>query len=132
MKFANLLIARPIYFTIYGEVYEDMDVFIHHPFYHFGPFEITCQSLVNSAINVEGMWIIDVMDRRTTVPFDGGNATLNGSVVTITTELRGGNRTVLIASQPVDGKFTCETSDTSLSQTIQIITGLVCMCDVNT
>jgi len=128
VKFAYLLIARPIYFTIYGEVYEDMDVFIHHPFYHFGPFEISCQSMVNSVINTRGMWVIDVMGSRTTVPFDGGNVILNGSMVTVTTELRRTNQTVLVASQPINGKFTCETSDASLSPTIQIITGL--MCDI--
>ena len=79
-------------------------------------------------INTSGTWIIDVMDSTTIVPFDGGNVTLNGSAVTITTVLRGVDpflQTVLIASQPIDGYFTCETTDSLLSQSIQIITGIM-------
>jgi len=68
------------------------------------------------------MWIIDALGNVTEVLIDGGSVMLNGGDVTISTVLRGTNEAVLVASRPIDGRFTCKPSDSSSSQ-IRTITG---------
>ena len=117
-------IAQSTYFSIYGEVYEDSDIFIHHPLYHVGPFEIMCNSLDENAIAEQGQWIIQAFNSSTTVAFNGGTVFLSNSSVNASATLRGVEsfgQATLTVDQPVEGYFTCIVNN--VSHTIRVITG---------
>lgn len=105
-------------------MYEDSDVFIHHPLYHPGPFEIVCRSNNTNAINEQGMWSINVSDVVTNFTFNAGSVFLNNTINALAT-LRGEGlfrQATLRIDQPIEGNFTCIINNTS--HTIRVLTGM--------
>ena len=120
----HYFIAQSVFFDIYREVYEDSDVFIHHPLYHPGPFEITCRSQDENAITEQGQWIIQAFNDSTTIDFNGSTVILNNSSITASASLTGQQPFVLaslLIDQPVEGYFTCIVNN--ISHTIRVLTG---------
>ena len=118
-------VAQSTYFSIYGEVYEDSDIFIHHPLYHIGPFEIICNSQDENAITEQGQWVIQAFNSSTTITFNGSTVVLNNSSISASAMLRGEEpfrQATLTVDQPIEGYFTC-TVNNSNSHTIRVITG---------
>ena len=119
--FIYLYVAHSTYFEIYGEVYEDSDVFIHHPLYHPGPFEIVCRSTDEGAITEQGNWIIEAFNSSTTIPFNDSTVTLNNSFVTASAMIRSNGLAALMIEQPIEGYVTCVVNN--ISHTVRLLTG---------
>ena len=123
-----LFVAQSTYFTIYNEVYEDSDIFIHHPLYHPGPFQIICNS-DTSNIDVQGQWIVQAFDSNTTIAFNSNSTVLNNSSVSVSVVSGIGGvpgrislTTQLMLDQPIEGYFTCIINN--VSHTIRVLTGM--------
>ena len=125
-----LFVAQSTYFTIYDEVYEDSDIFIHHPLYHTRPFQIICNS---DTLDEQGEWVVQAFDSNTTIAFSSNstvlnNSSVNASVGLIITESPRGLilLSILMLDQPIEGYFTCIVNN--VSHTIKVLTGTyVCM-----
>ena len=115
-----MFVAQPTYFTIYDEVYEDSDIFIHHPLYHTGPFQIICN--YSDTIDVQGQWIVQAFNSNTTIAFNNTNGTIlnNSSVNALVSTSRGSS--ILRLDQPIEGYFTCIVNN--VSHTIEALTGM--------
>ena len=128
-----LFVAQSTYFTIYNEVYEDSDIFIHHPLYHTRPFQIICNS---DTSNAQGEWVVQAFNSNTTIAFSS-NIVLNNSSVNASAELRFRETSrgislssILVLDQPIEGYFTCIINN--VSHTIEVLTGTyVCMSPYN-
>ena len=125
-----LFVAQSTYFTIYDEVYEDSDIFIHHPLYHTRPFQIICNS---DSLDEQGEWVVQAFDSNTTIAFSSNSTVLNNSSVNASAELlfretpRGISlSSILMLDQLIEGYFTCIINN--VSHTIEVLTGTyVCM-----
>ena len=105
-------------------MYENSDIFIHHPLYHPGPFEITCRSRDENAITEQGQWVIQAFDNSTTIAFNGGTVNLDNYSINASAALRGREPFMLATlaiDQPIEGYFTCIVNN--ISHTIRILTG---------
>ena len=124
LLYVHFFLAQSTYFDIYNELYEDSDIFIHHPFYHPGRFEITCRSQIENAITERGQWIIQAFDNSTTIAFNGGTIILNNSSITASAVLSIREPfmvAILTIDQPIEGNFTCIVNN--ISNTVRILTG---------
>ena len=125
-----LFVAQSTFFIIYDEVYEDSDIFIHHPLYHTRPFQIICSS---NTLDGQGEWVVQAFDSNTTIAFSNNstvlnNSSVNASVGLIITESPRGLvlSSNLVLDQPIEGYFTCIVNN--VSHTIEVLTGTyVCM-----
>lgn len=103
-------------------MYEDSDIFIHHPLYHPGPFVIVCRDRDDNAITVQGRWQIQAFDNSTSVSFNGGSVVLNNSSINALAMLADGGRATLTIDQPIEGYFTCIVNN--ISHRVRILTGM--------
>ena len=124
------ILAQLLYFTLYNEVYENATTFIHHPLYHPGSFELSCNS--DAGINSTVQWIFSPLDDDSEIIIDQSasvtlNITVDGMVVSVTFQatVQSSSVVTLQVSQAIPGNFVCQSNDFTLH--LRVITGMHCL-----
>ena len=126
----SIIIAQLLYFTLYDEVYENATTFIHHPLYHLGAFELSCNN--DAGFNSTIQWIFLPLDDDSEIviidqSFVTLNITVNGMIVPVTFQAITQSFSVvtLQVSQVIPGNFVCQSNDFSLL--LRVVTGMQCL-----
>ena len=111
-------------------MYENATTFIHHPLYHPGAFELSCNN--DAGFNSTIQWIfspldddseISIIDQSALVTL---NITVDGMIVPVTFQAIAQSSSVvtLQVSQVIPGNFVCRSNDFSLL--LRVVTGMQC------
>ena len=125
------ILAQLLYFTLYNEVYENATTFIHHPLYHPGTFELSCNN--DAGINNNTVqWIFSPLDDDSEIIIDQStsvtlNITVDSMVVPVMFQaaMQSSSVVTLQVSQAIPGNFVCQSNDFTLH--LRVITGMHCL-----
>ena len=114
-----------MYFTLYDEVYENATTFIHHPLYHPGSFELSCNS--NAGFSGSNRWTFSPFDSNLEVVIDQNQNPQTVSLTidskTISVDFRATQLSPTIVtlqvSQVIAGNFACQSDNFTLHLTVK-------------
>ena len=116
---------------MYDELYENASTFIHHPLYHPGSFELSCNN--DAGLNSTIQWIFSPLDGNSEIIIDQSalpvtqNITIDGMIVPVSFQatVQSSSVVTLRVSQVVPGNFVCQSNNFSLL--LRVVTGMQCI-----